>query len=75
MLDSPHASLDSRLRGNDMNSCADLCNQALVMEASTLACRADAYGEESDRQLAVGYLNLVPKVGIEPTRGSPPNSF
>jgi len=30
MLDSPHASLDSRLRGNDMNSYANLCNQALV---------------------------------------------
>jgi len=30
MLDSPHTSLDSRLRGNDMNSCANVCNQPLV---------------------------------------------
>jgi len=30
MLDSPHTSLDSRLRGNDMNSWANLCNQALL---------------------------------------------
>jgi len=29
MLHSLHTSLDSRLRGNDMNNYANLCNQAL----------------------------------------------
>ncbi len=36
MLDCPRTSLDSRVRGNDMNNYMNLCNQALDLSAKAL---------------------------------------